>query len=69
MEELIDKRVNELAKELGLPAIYKVKMSVDGDYYRLETNEGDVILADSACEDLYNADSAEAMFCEYIRGL
>lgn len=66
--ERIERVVNDLAIELGLQPVYSVSVAVAGDYFRLEA-EGEVIYADSACEELYDADCAEAMFCEYVREL
>lgn len=66
--ERIESIVNELAIELGLQKSFRVSVAVAGDYFRLE-QEGEVIYADSACEELYDADCAEAMFCDYVREL
>lgn len=46
--------------ELG----YEVQVSLDGEYYKL-CKDDNPIIADSANEDLYSADTAEAYFNAY----
>lgn len=45
---------------------YSVVKSVSGDYYRL-MNGREVIMEDSACEELYDYDTALALFVDVIK--
>lgn len=51
-----------------LPAGYTMEQSITG-YYRLLDSEGNLILDDPACEDVYDEESARALFLSYISEL
>ena len=54
---------NEIVSQKNINA--DVVKSVSGEYYRLLIDD-EPIIADSACEDLYDEESAYAMFYDYI---
>lgn len=45
-----------------------MEQSITG-YYRLLDSEGNLILDDPACEDVYDEESARALFLSYISEL
>lgn len=51
-----------------LPAGYTMAQSISG-YWRLLNSDGDLVLDDPACEDVYDEESARALFLSYIAEL
>ena len=64
----IEEQFNEVVKESGLN--YGLNQSISG-YYRLviynDDNSCELIHDDPACEDVYDKESAMALFAEIIR--
>lgn len=65
----IEGQFNEVVRESGVK--YELNQSISGYYRLIAYNEGDsdyeLIHDDSACEDVYDRDSAMALFIDIIR--
>lgn len=68
MEENEDKLAVAYWQDSPLPAGYTMELSISG-YWRLLNSDGDLILDDPACEDVYDEESARALFLSYIAEL
>ena len=64
----IEDQFNEAVKESGMD--YEIIQSISG-YYRLVRHNDDmtetIVHDDSACDDVYNEESAMALFTDVIR--